>query len=47
MVDVTESRVPLSHLLTRLLAIIGGVFSVLGVIDALFYRIQKIGSKNM
>ena len=36
-----KSGMPISHLLTRLLAIVGGVFSVLGMADSLIYRVNK------
>jgi len=39
-VEVTRTRVPLLHFLTRVLAITGGVFSVLGVLDSAIFRIQ-------
>jgi endoplasmic reticulum-Golgi intermediate compartment protein 3 len=46
LISVTEEQVPLSHLITRLLAIVGGVFSVMGIIDALLFRLNKLASKN-
>jgi hypothetical protein len=47
MITVTEAQVPLSHLATRLLAIVGGVFSVMGIIDALLFRLNKLAGKNL
>lgn len=47
MVTVTEAQIPISHLITRLLAVVGGVFSVLGIIDALLFRLEKLASKNL
>ena len=42
MVEVRRSHAPLTQLLTRLLAIVGGVFSVLGIFDTLVFRLQKV-----
>jgi len=42
MVEVQRTRPPISHLLTKLCAIIGGVFSVLGVIDGSVFRLAKM-----
>lgn len=36
--QISTAQVPLSHLLTRLLAIVGGVFCVLGLMDSLWYK---------
>ena len=47
MVTVTEAHIPLSHLITRLLAIVGGVFSVLAIVDSLLFRIHKLANKNL
>merc|ERR1712050_668398 len=38
MVQKIEKTVPLSHFLTSVCAIIGGVFTVAGMIDAILYR---------
>mmetsp|Transcript_36088 Transcript_36088/g.93032 ORF Transcript_36088/g.93032 Transcript_36088/m.93032 type:complete len:379 (+) Transcript_36088:92-1228(+) len=50
MVEKTEKVVPLSHFLISVCAIIGGVFTVSGMIDAALYRssrsLGKIGSKD-
>lgn len=40
-IDVEMERVPFSHLVTKLFAIVGGVYTVLGVIDSLLFTIQK------
>eukprot|EP00696_Hemimastix_kukwesjijk_P001971 gnl/Hemi2/12403_TR4235_c0_g1_i1.p1 gnl/Hemi2/12403_TR4235_c0_g1~~gnl/Hemi2/12403_TR4235_c0_g1_i1.p1 ORF type:complete len:401 (+),score=170.66 gnl/Hemi2/12403_TR4235_c0_g1_i1:81-1283(+) len=46
MVDITESRPSLAHFLTGLCAIIGGVFTVCGIIDGFIYHsIRTIFSK--
>jgi hypothetical protein len=46
MIHTTKSTMPMTHLITRLLAIVGGVFSVLGMADSLVYRIQKLLNKK-
>jgi hypothetical protein len=46
MVEVNSTRVPLTHLLSRILAIVGGVFSIMGVIDSILYRIEKFSNKQ-
>lgn len=38
MVQISSSQIPVSHLLTRILAIVGGVFCVLGLLDSLWYK---------
>mmetsp|Transcript_30815 Transcript_30815/g.57460 ORF Transcript_30815/g.57460 Transcript_30815/m.57460 type:complete len:410 (-) Transcript_30815:135-1364(-) len=38
MLQVSSAQIPLSHLVTRLLAIVGGVFCVLGLLDSLWYK---------
>jgi len=47
MIEASRLRMPLLHLLTKLCAIIGGVFTVLGVLDSVIFRLQKLlyGSK--
>mmetsp|Transcript_27358 Transcript_27358/g.38860 ORF Transcript_27358/g.38860 Transcript_27358/m.38860 type:complete len:413 (-) Transcript_27358:93-1331(-) len=47
MIEASRMRMPLLHLLTKLCAIIGGVFTVLGVLDSVIFRLQKLlfGSK--
>jgi len=50
MVQKIEKVVPLSHFLTSVSAIIGGVFTVAGMIDAVLYRsykgLRKVNTKN-
>ena len=48
MVEIQKSRKPLLHTLTRLCAIVGGVFSILGLLDKIVYRLQNMmsGRKN-
>ena len=46
LVEVQRSRLPISHVLVRMFAIVGGVFSIMGVLDAFMYRLQKISGKS-
>merc|ERR1712226_879003 len=50
MVQKIEKTVPLSHFITSVCAIIGGVFTVAGIIDAVLYRsysgLKKVGAKS-
>jgi endoplasmic reticulum-Golgi intermediate compartment protein 3 len=46
MVEYTHGAVPLAHLVTRLLAIVGGVFSVMGVLDIVSFRLTKMATKS-
>ena len=41
LLQVSTAQIPLSHLVTRLLAIVGGVFCVLGLLDSLWYSAFK------
>ena len=45
-VDTVLSGMPITHFFTRLLAIVGGVFSVLGMADALIFRVNKMLGRN-
>lgn len=45
-VEVQKARKPLLHMLTRLCAIIGGVFSIIGVVDKVVFRLDRMLSKN-
>lgn len=48
MVERVEKAVPLSHFLTQVCAIIGGVFTVAGLIDDFAYRgVKKLLSKAL
>jgi len=47
MVKFTETRKPFPHFLTQLCAIIGGVFTVAGMIDRLIYGAMKQLEKKM
>ena len=46
MAEVVEQRPPVTHLLTQLCAIAGGVVTVLGVLDSLLYRVYKLCSRK-
>jgi hypothetical protein len=50
MVQKVEKVVPLSHFLTSICAIVGGVFTMAGIIDAILYRsyrgVQKFRKKD-
>ena len=45
MIHSTKTSMPFTHLITRLLAIVGGVYSVCGMTDSLIFRIQKFFKK--
>jgi len=47
MVRFTEGRRPLSHFLTQLCAILGGVFTVAGIIDRLVYTGTRLIEKKL
>jgi len=40
-IEVTKDRVPFTHLLIRLMATIGGVFTIIGWLDTLFHTQKK------
>jgi endoplasmic reticulum-Golgi intermediate compartment protein 3 len=40
-IKITESRKPFTHFLTDLCAIVGGVFTVAGIIDGVLFTAQK------
>jgi len=42
MIEASESDMPFAHLVTKLCAIVGGVFTVIGVVDGLLYRLQNL-----
>jgi endoplasmic reticulum-Golgi intermediate compartment protein 3 len=44
MLEVHHTSMPLLHFITKLLAIVGGVFTILGVVDSVIHKIFK--SKN-
>jgi DMSO reductase anchor subunit len=47
LVEVHHKSKPFLHVLTRILAIAGGVLSVLGLVDGLVYRVQTLVSKKL
>jgi hypothetical protein len=42
MIEASRTRVPLLHLLTKVCAIVGGVFSVLGVLDSAIHKLSGL-----
>ena len=40
-VEVTRNRVPFIHLLTRIMATVGGVFTIMSLIDGALYAREK------
>ena len=47
MVQLTESRHSLAHFLTGVCAIVGGVFTVAGMVDGMLYHSQKALKKKI
>ena len=47
MVQLTESRRSLTHFLTGVCAIVGGVFTVAGMVDGMLYQSQRALKKKM
>ena len=46
-IAVQEESMPLYRFVTSLCAIIGGVFTVIGLVDALLYRFGQVLGKKM
>jgi len=46
LIEVSSTSIPFFRLIARLFAIVGGVFSVMGVVDSFFYRLQTLASKK-
>ena len=44
MIEASRIRMPVLHFLTKICAIVGGVFTVLGVLDSILFRLQKMTS---
>ncbi len=42
MIEASRSRMPLLHMLTKMCAIVGGVFAVMGVLDALVFKMLSL-----
>lgn len=42
-VEITKNRVPLVHLLMRIMATLGGVFTIMSLIDGVLYSREKRG----
>ena len=47
LIEVSSTSVPFYHLITRIFAIVGGVFVILGVVDSALYGIQNKYYKNL
>nr|GFB62275.1 protein disulfide isomerase-like 5-4 [Tanacetum cinerariifolium] len=43
---ITETAKPFSHFITNLCAIIGGVFTVAGILDSILYNTCKLAQKT-
>lgn len=41
MIEASRTRPPLLHVVTKLCAIVGGVFTVLGVFDSILFKLLK------
>lgn len=46
MIEADRSSMPLLHFFTKLCAIVGGVFTVLGVLDSVLFRLGKYASRK-
>jgi hypothetical protein len=44
MIEASRTRMPILHFFTKVCAIVGGVFTVLGVLDSILFRLQKLAS---
>ena len=44
-VEVTKNKVPFMHLLIRIMATVGGVFTIMGWIDSALYSREKKSSR--
>jgi hypothetical protein len=44
MIEASRTRMPILHFFTKVCAIVGGVFTVLGVLDSILFRLQKMAS---
>lgn len=42
MIEASRTRIPLLHFFTKILSIVGGVFTVMGVIDSIIYKLQRL-----
>merc|ERR1719223_1455866 len=41
MIEASRTRIPLLHFITKILSIVGGVFTVMGVLDSILYKLQR------
>lgn len=44
MIEAQKSTFPFSHFLTKICAIVGGTFTMIGVIDGLIFRLSKLAT---
>ena len=44
MIEASRIRMPFLHFVTKICAIVGGVFTVLGVLDSILFRLQKMAA---
>ena len=44
MIEASRNRIPILHFVTKLCAIVGGVFTVLGVLDSILFHLQKMAN---
>lgn len=47
MIEASKIRMPFLHFVTKICAIVGGVFTVLGVIDSIIFRLQKLTNSKI
>ena len=45
-VEITKNRVPFVHFLMRVMATVGGVFTMMSLIDGVLYSREKKGSRG-
>eukprot|EP01039_Chlorochromonas_danica_P010492 gene10491-11622_t len=46
MIQAEKQQASILHLITKLCAIVGGIFTVLGVVDAIIFRVLRLLNKN-
>ncbi len=46
MIEADSHSMPFLHFLTKVCAIVGGVFTVLGVIDSIIYKLGRLSNKS-
>jgi hypothetical protein len=45
-IEISKEEVSLTHLLIRIMATVGGVFTIVGWLDALIYNKKKRGTQR-